>query len=262
MGKTALIAGQGSLVNEAIESLEDPLIITLVDNPEYPYHYKASPGEVGKILKILKKEGVSKVAFIGKVEKKGIFGGYKLDLKAVKILATLKSFRDDEIMNKVVELLRKEDIEVVSQKELLKDLLPEPGLLFGKLSQQMKEDIAFGFEVAKELGRFEIGQTVTVKNRTVITIEAIEGTDETILRAGRYTKDFVVVKVKRPTQNSLMDLPVVGERTLLVAKDAGAKAIAVEAKETLLTKGARDLAPKLGIALVSIDEATAKEWRS
>ena len=261
MEKTALIAGKGEIVLEAIEALKEPLVISLVDEPEYPYHYKFSPGEVGRILKVLKKENVKKVAFFGKIEKKGIFGGYKLDLKALKLLSSLRSFKDDDILNKVVEVLEKEGIEVVDQKEMLSHLIPEPGVICGRLTEDLKRDIAFGFEVAKAVGKFGIGQTVAVKKGTVIAVEAIEGTDETIRRAGSYAKDFVVVKVKRPIQRTLMDLPVVGDRTVFVAKEAGAKAIAVEAGETIVTEQAKEVAGIEKITLVAVEEKEVKKWQ-
>lgn len=138
MGRTALIAGKGSIVNEAIKNLEDPLVIALIKDPEYPYDYIFNPGEVGKILKTLKKEQVDRVVFIGKVEKKGIFGGYKLDLTAIKLLATLRSFKDDEIMDKVVETLEREGIKVLSQKEILSNLLPEAGIMVGSIDEKLK----------------------------------------------------------------------------------------------------------------------------
>ncbi len=262
MGRLALIAGKGEIVNEAIEALGDPLVISLVDDPEYPCHYRFSPGEVGKILKTLKKEGITRVAFFGKIEKKGIFGGYKLDLTALKILSTLRSFRDDEILNKVVELLKKEGISVLDQRELFEDMLPDAGLLCGRLDDSMKEDIAFGYRVAKDVGRWQIGQTVVVKRGTVLAVEAVEGTDEAVRRAGEFARDFVVVKVKRPTQRSYMDLPVVGDRTIFVAKEAGAKAIAVEAGETIVTHQARYLADVENVTLVAVDEETVSRWEA
>ncbi len=260
MGKIALIAGKGDIVNEAIAHLEDPLVISLTDDPEYPFNYKASPGEVGKILKILKKEKVTEVAFMGKVEKKGLFSGYKFDLTAIRLLASLRSFKDDEIMNKVVEVLEKEGIRVLNQKELLKHLIPEEGLICGRLTQGIKRDVAFGFKVAKEIGRFGIGQTVAVKNACVLAVEAVEGTDLTIERAGSFAKDFVIVKVKRPKQKDFMDLPVVGDRTVIVAKESGACAIALEAGESVLTKEAVALAQKYRITLVAVSQRTIERW--
>ena len=260
MGRVALIAGRGDIVNLAIELLEDPLVISLVDNPEYPHHYRFSPGEVGRILKTLKREGVDRVAFFGKVEKRGIFGGYKLDLTAVRLLVSLRSFRDDEIMDKVVEVLGKEGIEVIDQKELFAPLIPQPGVICGSLDEREKGDVAFGYRVAKEMGRFQVGQTVVVKKGVVLAVEAVEGTDETIKRAGNYARDFVVVKVRRPTQSSYMDLPVVGDRTIFVAKEAGASTVAVEAGETIVTYDAVEMAENLKVNLVAVDETLVEEW--
>ncbi len=260
MGKVALIAGKGPIVKLAIEALGNPLVISVSDQPEYPFHYRFSPGEVGRILKTLKKEGITKVAFFGKVEKKGLFKGYKLDLTAVRLLTKIRSFKDDEIMAKVIEVLEGEGIEVIDQKSMLSRYIPGPGLITGKLTEDIKEDIAFGFRVAKAMGTFQIGQTVVVKKRTVIAIEAMEGTDETIERAGRFAEKTVVVKVKRPTQKTLMDLPVIGERTIHVAAKAKVSAIAFEAKETVLDPRATEIARKCGITIVGVDENLLKGW--
>ena len=160
-------------------------------------------------------------------------------------------------MEKIIEILAKEGIEVVKQKDLLKEFIAKEGEIIGKLKKNEKEEIKFGFKIAKELGRLGIGQTVVIKRKSVIAVEAIEGTDKTILRAGEYVKDFTVVKVKRPVQKDYMDLPVVGTKTLEVMKEAGGKILAIEAGETLIMgKDFKEKAEEYGIKVVAVSENT------
>ena len=254
--RLAVIAGEGDFIEDIISQLDgNPIVISLSDKPRYNYHYKFSPGEVGGILKVLEKEGIDSVFFIGKIERKGIFGGLKFDLTALKLVGRLKSFSDDAIMNEAIKLLKEKNIAVLSQKEVLKNFIAPEGFICGKLTDSEWDDVVFGFTVAKRLGELGIGQTVVVKRLSVISVEAIEGTDCTIERAGRYVKDFVVVKVKRPQQNPFMDLPFVGERTLKIMKESGGKVLAVEASNTLIVgKNFRDLAKRLGIKVVGVGE--------
>ncbi len=254
--KLAVIAGNGEVVSDVLKYIEErrPIVISLSQNPSYPYHYNFSPGEVGKIIKVLEKEKIDSLFFIGKIERKGIFSPFKMDFMALKLLSQLKSFSDDAIMEKIIEVLEEKGIRVLDQKEVLKDFVAPSGFICGKLSRDEANDVKFGFDVAKKLGELGIGQTVVVKKRSVICVEAIEGTDATIKRAGKYVKDFVVVKVKRPQQTTLMDLPVVGERTLDVIKDAKGKVLAVEAGSTLiLGENFKRKAREYGIKIVGID---------
>lgn len=255
--RLAVIAGDGDAVSEVLEHIKDrePVVITLSSNPSYPYHYRFSPGEVGKILKVLERERVDSLFFIGKVERMGIFGAFKMDLTALKLISGLRSFSDDAILNKVVEVLEERGIRVLDQKEVLKDFVAPSGVICGRLSKEELEDVEFGFGVARKLGELGIGQTVVVKKKSVIAVEAIEGTDATIKRAGEYVKDFVVVKVKRPGQTTLMDLPVVGLKTLEVMKASKGKVLAVEAGATLiLGRGFRKKAKEYGIKVVGVDK--------
>jgi len=257
LGKIALIGGNAKDFGKLIENREDLIVISVADNPTYEYHYRFSPGEVGKILDTLEKEGVEKVVFFGKVEKKGLFKRFfKLDLTAIKMLSQLDSFADDSILSFIVRELDKRGIKVVNQKEIFTNHLAKEGLVVGKLDDEDIRDIEYGFMVAKRIGELGIGQTVVVKKRSVVAVEAVEGTDETITRAGRYSKDFVVVKVKRPMQSDFMDLPVVGPDTIRVIKEAGGRLIAVEAGEVIVIPGTIEIAMELGISVYGVSGAT------
>jgi DUF1009 family protein len=144
----------------------------------------------------------------------------------------------------------------------LEDALPEPGPIAGpKLSKQQLDDVAFGFRIAKEISRMDIGQSVVVKKGTVLAVEAFEGTDVAMERGGRLGKgDVVLVKVSKPNQDFRFDVPVIGTRTLDRAREAGVKVIACEARRTLLLdrKLVLEQAAREGISLFAVDESTLK----
>lgn len=253
MGRSAIIAGNTKDLSFLLEGLGDTLIISLSDNPTYPFHYRFSPGEVGKILEVLERENVKRVTFFGKIEKKGLFKNlFRLDSTAIRLLSKLRSLSDDSILSLVVEELNKRGIEVVSQKDVFGRYLADSGQIVGKVGKKEREDILYGFRVAKVIGELGIGQTIVVKDKSVIAVEAIEGTDETIRRAGVYSEGFIVVKVKRPVQSDLMDLPVIGPETIRVTHSSGGKVVAVEAGEVIVIPGTVDIARELKIAIYGV----------
>lgn len=202
-------------------------------------------GKLGSIIKALKKSKVDKVTMIGKVTKEILYsdGAIIPDLRAIKLLASLPDRRDDTIMNALVRELEKEGMPVMDQTVLIRPLLPEPGLLSKRRpTEEEMADIEFGFEVAKEIGRLDIGQTVVVKKRAVLAVEAIEGTDACILRGGALGKDAVVAKTAKPAQDNRFDMPSVGVRTIESMLAAGASGIVMEAGRTLLVDRERTLA--------------------
>ena len=162
-------------------------------------------------------------------------------------------------MNALVKLVEDAVMHVMDQTELIRPLLPEPGVLTKrKPTEKEWEDMRFGFRMAKELGRLDIGQTVVVKNRAVMALEAIEGTDACILRGGFLGKGGVIVaKTAKPAQDNRFDIPSVGTTTLTSMIHAGATGIVIEAGRTLLVDRKRTLAmaEEKGIVIVSMSES-------
>ena len=267
MGRLGIIAGEGEIVDLAVEALqnqgETPYVIDITGGDTLARlsgieGEVCGVGQVGRVIKALKKAGVDRVLFLGKVDKRLLYRRKRVDLRAMKLLLSLKDFNDDTILNAVIEELSKEGMRVVGQKEVLGDLVPGPGFLGGvSPDDKVMADVAFGFSVARRVGEIGIGQTVVVKDRSVVAVEAVEGTDETIRRGGNLAGyGVVVVKVKRPSQSPLLDVPTVGMRTLETLREVGGRALAVEAGETLvlgLEEMARE-AEKAGITLLAVDD--------
>jgi len=200
-------------------------------------YFDINVGRVGKIISTLKKENVTKVTMIGKVTKEVLhkIGGVIPDLRAIKILSSIPDHKDDTIMLAIVKELEGEGLEVMDQKLLIKSLLPAPGVMT-KRKPTAKElaDMEFGFEMAKAIGGLDIGQTVVVKDRSVMAVEAIEGTDQCILRGGFLGKGNVIVaKTAKPKQDQRFDIPAFGKKTMESMITAGATGIVIEAGSTL-----------------------------
>lgn len=195
--------------------------------------------KVGKILKHLKKNDIHKVTMIGKVTKELLFAGKALpDLKAMQILMKLPNRKDDTIMLAIVDELKKIDVEVFDQTALIRQLMPGKGVLTKRqpTAEELK-DMEFGFKMAKEIGRMDVGQTVVVKDMAVMALEAIEGTDACILRGGKLAGGgAVVAKVAKPEQDNRFDVPTVGLKTLQMMVETKARALVIEAGATLLVE--------------------------
>ena len=208
-------------------------------------YYDIHIGKLGKIINTLKKNQVTKVTMIGKVTKEILYseGAIIPDFRAIKLLTSLPDRKDDTIMNAIVKELEEEKMAVMDQTLLIQPLLPAPGVLSKrKPTAGELEDIEFGFQVAKEIGRLDIGQTVVVKNKAVMAVEAIEGTDACILRGGTLGKGVIVAKTAKPAQDNRFDMPSVGVRTIESMIAAGAAGIVMEAGRTLLVERERTLA--------------------
>ena len=243
--KIALLAGYGKLPNYAFENIKnmgvDYIVIALSEECDGVFEgckklYNFSVGQVGKIIKTLKNDQVTHVVFAGKVNKSLIYNNLKLDLKALKMLFNLKDRKDDTIMLAVVKELQENGIEVLRQTDILKSLLIPAGVVVGKKpDKKLLEDIEFGFSIAKELGRLDIGQTVVVKDKAVMAVEAIEGTDKAIERGLSLAKrDGVVVKVSKPDQDERFDVPTVGVDTLEKIANNSGRCLAIEAEKTFV----------------------------
>lgn len=194
-------------------------------------------GQAGNIIDFLKKHNIEKVVLTGNVPKKIIFERKQIkpDLRALKMLFSAHLRGDNELLKIVEKELADEGIKIIEISEICPQLLTPEGVLTKKKpSKEEWKDIEFGFEVAKKIGELDIGQTVVVKERVVVAVEAIEGTDETILRAGKFVKDTIVIKVSKPQQDLRLDPPVAGVYTIINMKKADAKVLALEAGRSLL----------------------------
>ena len=215
-------------------------------------------GQLGKIVKHLKEEGVSETVLLGSISKVNIFRDVRPDLKGLGLWNKIDTRQDDAILRAVAGELEKEGIRVVPSTRYLPELLFPQGILSRKKpSGRQKEDIRFGWRMAREVGRLDIGQCVVVRDRTVLAVEAIEGTDATISRGGSLGREkTVVVKVKKPGQDFRFDLPSVGLTTIATLAESKAAVLAVEAGQSLLfdRQAVIKAANKAGLVLVGVKE--------
>jgi DUF1009 family protein len=214
-------------------------------------------GQLGHLIKTLKKQGVRKALLAGTITKKKMFENIRPDLKGLTLMSRLAVFHDDDILRAVADELAKEGIEIVSSILYLPDLVAQPGCLTRKKpSRAEQEDIRFGWKVAKELGRLDIGQCVVVRRKTVLALEAMEGTNETILRGGSLGKEkAVVVKVSKPKQDLRFDVPAVGVDTVRTMARVKASVLAVEAAKTLIFDKIEMItyADQSGISIIALE---------
>ncbi len=245
--KLAIIAGSGELPVEVAKSAREEGYktygVAVTDDAEYRLGgicdkvEKFSPGQVSKILEAVKTEMIKNVVFIGKVPKLDLLrNAYKFDWTAISLISKMSNLNDDTIHFALIDFLKKYDLEILPQTKFLQHLLIEKEVL-SKRKPTMEEriDIEFGFDIAKKVGSLDIGQTVVVKNKMILAIEAIEGTDEAIKRGCQLAKgEVVVVKVTRPNQDERFDLPAIGERTVEVLAKNGGGILAFEAKKTII----------------------------
>lgn len=264
--RLGIIAGNGDLpvilASEASSNGVGVVSIAFTENsakllrPFSTAVYQYGIGEVGKILKCLKNEGVMEVVMVGKVEKKLLFQNPKFDLKAIKILSQLRNRNDDTIMFAIVNELEKEGIRVIDQMFFLKNLFPPKGLMTrGIPDESENEDIKYGFKIAKGIAGFDIGQTVVVKNQTVLSIEAIEGTDEAIRRGCSLCDGgAVIVKVAKPEQDMRFDVPTIGVKTIEAMVEGRASVLAIEAEKTMVVNKDEviKVAEKNGVSITAV----------
>jgi DUF1009 family protein len=219
--------------------------------------YRIKIGQFGKLIKIFKNEGVKKLLFLGKIDKINALKVGIPDLRALSLWRRIKIKEDDAILRAVAEELEKEGFCIEAPSQYLTEFLtPEGVLTKRKPGDEEWEDIKYGVKIAKAIGDLDIGQCVVVKDRMTIAVEAIEGTDATILRAGSLRKNTVVIKVAKPKQDLRLDLPVAGKNTVETMIKARAKVLVLEAGKTffLQREEAIKLADQNGIAIVGYKE--------
>ncbi len=188
------------------------------------------------IIKICKKEKINKIVLLGYVRHSNLIKNIKFDLRTIKVLLRTRDKRASSVLKSVIKEFKTEGIDVLDSRFLLSDILAGRGFLTRiKTSEKNLEDIFFGYKIAKKIAGADIGQTVIIKNKVVIAVEAIEGTDECIKRGAKLAgPGYVVVKVSRPDQDMRFDVPVIGERTIKLLKKYQSTGIAIEAGKTFL----------------------------
>jgi DUF1009 family protein len=211
-------------------------------------------GQLGRLIKAFKKHGVRNALMAGGIRKRRMFE-IRPDLRALSVVSKLAVFHDDDILRALARELAGEGIEIVSSISYLPQLLAPPGCFTKRRpSKTEKEDIQFGWKVAAKLGELDIGQGVVLRKKTVLAVEAIEGTDETILRGGKLAREkAVVVKTSKPGQDLRFDVPSVGLETIKVMSRVNASVLAIEAEKSLLfdKPDMIEYANRAGITIVS-----------
>ncbi len=263
----AACAGGYAVVCIGIRGLADPALQRLAAK-----FYWAGLAQLGRMIRLLRREGVKRAAFAGKVHKAQLFRRWRAlrhlpDWRFIKcyLSQTRSDNRDDSLMLAAIAEYEKEGIKIVSALEFCPDLLVKHGCLTRRKPTKCEwRDIAFGWQLAKAMGRLDVGQSVAVKERALLSVEAIEGTDEAIRRAGQLCSlaGFVVVKVAKPQQDMRFDVPAVGPGTIETMRQAGARVLAVEAGKTVVVDRDRtiELADRYGISIVAAYDGEADEW--
>jgi UDP-2,3-diacylglucosamine hydrolase len=196
-----------------------------------------SLGELSKAIALMQQEGVKRAVMAGQVKHNKIFSAIRPDWKLAKLLFSLPKKNTDSLIGAVAKVFEEEGIHLVDSTMFLKPLLPDSGVLTRRAPDAREiADMEYGLGVARPIAAMDIGQTVVISDLACVAVEAMEGTDETIVRAARFAegKPLVVVKVSKPKQDMRFDVPVVGLPTVETMKKSGATALAIDAERTLL----------------------------
>ncbi len=242
-----LIAGNGDfpfLVLEGARSRGIDMAVIAIREEASPALERAatrfhwiSLGELGRGIDLLHQEGVKHAVMAGQVKHNKIFSSIRPDWRLAKLLLALPSKNTDSLIGAVAHVLEGEGIELVDSTKFLGSLLPTTGVLTRRAPDDAEAaDIAYGRQIALQIAGLDLGQTVVIRDRACVAIEAMEGTDETIERAARIAggQKLVVVKVSKPRQDMRFDVPVIGSKTIEVMRRANATALAIDAGRTLL----------------------------
>ena len=274
--KLGLIAGNGRfpfLILDAAKSRGYEVVVVAIKEetfPEIETHGAAavhwmSLGELSKLIETFKREGVHRAIMAGQVKHKQIFSSIRPDWRLAKLLLSLTTRNTDSLLGAVAKVLADEGITLESSTSLLEPLLARAGVLTGRAPDQQEiADIAYGRDVARHLAQYDIGQTVVIAGAACVAVEAMEGTDATIERAGNImaaleqdastlSRRLTVVKVAKPKQDMRFDVPVIGVKTIEVMQRAGAACLAIDAGKCLLLDGERviEAADQAEIAITS-----------
>ena len=242
-----LIAGNGDfpfLVLEGARSRGIDMAVIAIREEASPaleqaatrFHW-ISLGELGRGIDLLHQEGVKHAVMAGQVKHNKIFSSIRPDWRLAKLLLALPSKNTDSLIGAVAHVLEGEGIELVDSTKFLGSLLPATGVLTRRAPDEAEAaDIAYGRQIAHQIAGLDLGQTVVIRDRACVAVEAMEGTDETIERAARIAggQRLVVVKVSKPRQDMRFDVPVIGTKTIEVMRRANAMALVIDAGRTLL----------------------------
>jgi len=247
LGPWGLIAGNGDfpfLVLEGARSRGIEMAVIAIREEASPalereakrFHW-ISLGELGRGIELLHQEGVKHAVMAGQVKHNKIFSTIRPDWRLAKLLLSLPAKNTDSLVGAIARVLQEEGIELVDSTKFLGPLLPSPGVLTKRSPDRAEAaDIEYGRRIGRQIAGLDLGQTVVVRDRACVAIEAMEGTDETIERAARLAggERLVVVKVSKPRQDMRFDVPVVGIKTIEVMSRAHATALAIDAGRTLV----------------------------
>ncbi|MBM3809322.1 MAG: LpxI family protein [Acidimicrobiia bacterium] len=248
--KIGLIAGNGRfpfLVLDAARSLGYSVVIIAIKEEAdrdiedvaarsgSPIHF-VSIGQLGTFLKILKDEHITQAVMAGQVKHIKMFGGFVPDLTALSLMGKLKAMNTDALIGAVADVMRERGVELVNSAKFLEPLLAGAGQLSHRVPTEAEhKDLQFGYRMADTIAGLDIGQTIAVKHQAVVAVEAMEGTDETIGRAGHLAGEGVtIIKVAKPNQDMRFDVPIVGLATIQAMRVAGARCLSVDAGRTLI----------------------------
>jgi UDP-2,3-diacylglucosamine hydrolase len=263
--KLGLIAGNGRfpfLVLDAARAQGYDVVVAAIKEetfPEIESHGAAavhwmSLGELSKLIETFQREGVTRAVMAGQVKHKQIFSSIRPDWRLAKLLFSLTTRNTDSLLGAVAKVLADEGITLENSTSLLEPLLAKAGVLTNRApTEQEKKNIAYGREVARALGQYDIGQTVVIAESACVAVEAMEGTDATIERAGQMMasldpdesksdtatldRSLTVVKIAKPKQDMRFDVPVVGVKTIEVMRKARATCLALDTGKCLLIDG-------------------------
>lgn len=274
--KLGLIAGNGRfpfLVLDAARAQGYDVVVAAIKEETFPeiesrgaaaVHW-LSLGELSKLIETFQREGVTRAVMAGQVKHKQIFSSIRPDWRLAKLLLSLTTRNTDSLLGAVAKVLADEGITLENSTALLEPLLVKPGALTKRApTEQERKNIDYGRTVARALGEYDIGQTVVIADSACVAVEAMEGTDATIERAGRIMasldpgksvldRSLTVVKIAKPNQDMRFDVPVVGVKTIEVMQQAGATCLALDAGRCLLLDGDAVVyaADAVGLAIVA-----------
>src|ERR1019366_1524443 len=274
--KLGLIAGNGKfpfLVIDAARAQGYEVVVAAIQEEAFPeieshgavaVHW-LSLGELSKLIETFQREGVRRAIMAGQVRHKQIFSAIRPDWRLAKLLLSLSTRNTDSLLGAIARVLAEEGITLENSTWLLEPLLVKSGVLTRRApTEQERRNIEYGRSLASQLGRHDIGQTVVIAESACVAVEAMEGTDATIERAGRVmgslhgeastlSRALTVVKIAKPNQDMRFDVPVIGVKTIEVMRAAGASCLALDAGKCLLLDGGKvlDAANEAGIAVVA-----------
>jgi UDP-2,3-diacylglucosamine hydrolase len=252
--RQARAQGVKRLVAVAFENETDPALAALVDEIVW-----LKVGQLSKMISAFTDRHVNQCIMAGQIAPKNLYD-LRPDLRAMALLFRLKEKNANTIFGAIADELKKDGVELIEATPWLQPLMPAKGFQFGpKLSDDQRNDVGFGFRIAKETSRLEIGQTVVVKNGTVLAVEGFEGTDKCLARGGELagkSRGAVAVKVARENHDLRFDIPCVGPQTLQTCANAGISVLAFEAGKSLLLEQetCEQIAKKNKISVLTIGD--------